>query len=110
MSTNFGFPTVRMRRLRHHPAVRRLIRETTISPAQLILPLFVRSGRGIRQPISSRPGQFQLSIDQLVVEIREIKTLGIGGVILFGIPAEKDISGSDSYSDGGIVQQAIRAI
>ena len=103
------FPTTRLRRLRYHPAVRRLVQETRLDPAQMILPLFVRGGRNVRQAISSMPGHFQLSPDQLVAEIQEVQELGLGGVILFGIPDAKDALGTDSYSDQGIVQQAIAA-
>ena len=104
-----GFPTTRLRRLRSNPQVRELVRETRLSAKNLILPLFVRSGSNVRQEIASMPGQFQLSVDQLGREIQEAVDLGLGGVILFGIPAEKDPLGRDSYSDDGIVQQAIRA-
>lgn len=103
------FPTTRLRRLRYHPAVRNLVRGTRLDPAQLILPLFARSGKAIRQPIGSMPGQAQLSIDNIAEEAREAKKLGLGGIILFGIPAEKDALGRDSYSDSGIVQQAVKA-
>lgn len=99
-----------MRRLRYNASLRALVRETTLSPANLILPLFVRPGKNIRQPITSMPGQFQLSLDQLAVEAKEAQAMGIAGVILFGIPAEKDIAGSDSYCDQGIVQQAVRTV
>jgi porphobilinogen synthase len=105
-----GFPHIRMRRLRYHAGVRALIRETTLAPGQLILPLFVRPGKNIRQPIASMPGQFQLSLDQLAIEAKEAESLGIAGIILFGIPAEKDLAGTDSYCDQGIVQQAIRTV
>jgi len=105
-----GFPTTRLRRLRYHASLRALVRETTLAPANLILPLFVRPGKNIRQPIASMPGQFQLSLDQLAVEAKEAQSLGIAGVILFGIPAKKDIAGSDSYCDQGIVQQAVRTV
>jgi porphobilinogen synthase len=103
-----GFPTVRLRRLRHHPAVRNLVRETRLSPPNLILPLFVRTGENVRQEISAMPGQFQLSLDVLADEIRQAAELGLGGVILFGIPADKDAVGSDSMSDSGIIPQAVR--
>jgi porphobilinogen synthase len=103
------FPTTRLRRLRYHPAVRRLIRETQIDPSKLILPLFARPGKGVRQPISSMPGHAQLSVDLIAEEARQAAKLGLGGIILFGIPAEKDPQGSDSYSDSGIVQQATKA-
>lgn len=109
MDTPSGFPTTRLRRLRYHPAVRSLIRETRLSPASLILPLFARPGKGVRQPIGSMPGHAQLSIDLIAEEAREAAKLGLGGVTLFGIPAEKDAAGRDSYSDSGIVQQAVKA-
>jgi porphobilinogen synthase len=98
-----------MRRLRQHPAIRALVREIQLSPANLILPLFVRSGTAVRQPIASMPGQDQISIDLLADELDEIEQLGIGGVILFGIPPQKDAQGSDSLSEDGIIQQALRA-
>src|SRR5690606_6063963 len=102
------FPTVRMRRLRHNPRVRELVRAASLEPRQLILPLFVAAGEGVRREIPSMPGQRQLSVDQLAGELSEAVELGLGGVILFGIPAHKDATGSDSYSDEGIVQQALR--
>jgi porphobilinogen synthase len=104
-----GFPTVRLRRLRHHPRLRELVRETHLSPRELILPLFVREGENVRQPIASMPGHAQLSVDQLVAEVELARQLGLGGVILFGIPATKDLEGSDSYNESGIVQRAIGA-
>ena len=105
-----SFPTVRLRRLRYEPAIRRLVRETTLSPDRLILPLFVRSGQNVRQPISAMPGNFQLSIDELVKEAQEAAALGLGGIMLFGIPNIKDAVGSDSMSDSGIIAQAVRAV
>jgi len=87
-----------------------MIRETHLIPDDLILPLFVRPGKGVRQPISSMPGHFQLSIDLLVKEVKEAKSLGIPGVILFGIPEKKDEMGSEAYAEGGIIQRAVRAI
>jgi porphobilinogen synthase len=104
------FPTTRLRRLRYHPGVRRLVAETRLSPADLILPLFVRPGAGVRQEIASMPGHAQLSPDLIADEARRAADLGLGGVILFGIPAKKDSLGSDSYSGDGIVQQGIRAV
>jgi porphobilinogen synthase len=98
-----------MRRLRGNPRVRELVRGTTLRPGNLILPLFARSGRGIRQAIGSMPGQFQLSLDELQKEAKEAAALGLGGIILFGIPDHKDARGSDSYSDAGIIQQAVKA-
>lgn len=103
------FPTTRLRRLRYHPAVRELVRETRLSPANLILPLFVRPGKAIREPIAAMPGQAQLSPDVLVDEIREAAKLGLGGVLLFGIPSTKDALGSDAMSDSGIIAEAVRA-
>ena len=103
-----AFPTTRMRRLRYLPAVRSLIQEVQISPAKLILPLFVCSGTKVRKPIASMPGHAQISIDQLGDELSEIQSLRIGGVILFGIPSEKDAKGSDSMRSDGIIQQALR--
>ncbi len=104
------FPHTRLRRLRMHPRLRDMVRETELSPADFILPLFVRFGKDQRVPIGSMPGHFQHSVDQLPEEIREIESLGIPAVILFGIPERKDAVGSDAYSDTGIVQQAVRAI
>ena len=104
------FPIQRMRRLRMNPAVRRLVQQTHLRPSNFIMPLFVRSGEGIRQPISSMPGQFQLSVDQLLQETQKADSLGVGGVILFGIPDSKDTEGAVASDDNGIVQEAIRAI
>ncbi len=110
LSSTAGFPTTRLRRLRYHPQVRRLVQDVRLSPANFVLPLFVRSGENIRRPIDALPGHFQLSVDQLEDDARAAVDLGLGGVLLFGIPAEKDSSGSDSYDDRGIVQSAVRAI
>jgi len=104
------FPQYRARRLRKDETIRRMVRETHIRPDDLILPLFVRPGKGVKQVISSMPGQFQLSIDMLVKEVKEAKSLGIPAVVLFGIPDEKDEMGSEGYADDGIVQKAIRAL
>tara|TARA_Y100001934_G_scaffold271059_1_gene356984 strand:+ start:643 stop:1665 length:1023 start_codon:yes stop_codon:yes gene_type:complete len=101
------FPTTRMRRLRYLPAVRSLVQEVQISPSKLILPLFVCSGTKVRKPIASMPGHAQLSIDQLGDELSEVQALRIGGVMLFGIPSEKDARGSDSMCSDGIIQQAL---
>jgi porphobilinogen synthase len=90
--------------------MRRLVRETSLAPSNFILPLFVVEGEGIRKEISSMPGQAQMSIDTVVQECREVQSLGIGGVILFGIPSHKDEHASGAYDDAGIVQNAIRAI
>jgi porphobilinogen synthase len=90
--------------------MRRLVRETHLEPSQFVLPLFVCPGEGVRKEISSMPGNHQLSIDQLVKECEGAQTLGIGGVILFGIPDTKDENATGSYADDGIVQRALRAV
>lgn len=105
-----GFPTTRMRRLRYHPAVRRLVQSTRLDPARWILPLFVHARGEGRTPISSMPGHAQLSLAALREEIEEVRRLGLGGVLLFGIPDHKDPLGSDATSDQGIICQAIRVI
>src|SRR5881394_1853657 len=104
------FPIHRMRRLRATERMRCLVRETRLDPAQFILPLFVCPGRGIRREIGAMPGNFQMSVDEAVRECAEAKSLGIGGVILFGLPEEKDENASGAYADDGIVQRALRAI
>jgi len=104
------FPEYRLRRLRKDDLFRRVFRETQLRPDDLILPLFVRPGKGVRQPISSMPGHFQLSIDSLVKEAKEAKSLGIPGVLLFGIPERKDETGSEGYAEDGIVQRAVRTL
>src|SRR5262245_37428794 len=107
---NPTFPTARPRRLRHHPLVRELVRETALSPRDLILPLFVRPGRGVRKEIASMPGNYQFSVDTLVEAVGQAVDLGIAAFILFGIPAHKDATGSPALEDEGIVQQALRAL
>lgn len=104
------FPQNRLRRLRRTESLRALVRETSLQASDLIAPLFVVHGQGIKQEIASMPGQYRWSIDLLVGYCQELEALGIGGVILFGIPSYKDATGSEGYSDEGIVQQAIRAI
>jgi porphobilinogen synthase len=99
-----------MRRLRATEALRNLVRETLLDPADFILPLFICPGEGIRREIGSMPGHAQLSVDRLVKECAEAYGLGIGGVILFGIPETKDEIASGAYADDGIVQQAVRAL
>jgi len=98
-----------MRRLRQNPALRALVRETTLAPSDLILPLFVHAGSDARRPIASMPGQCQLSLAELASEAKQAARLGLGGIILFGIPSEKDSIGSDAFADGGIIQRAVRA-
>lgn len=104
------FPTHRSRRLRRTETLRRMVRETRLSVDDLIYPLFICPGKGVRDPIGSMPGVARLSVDQAVEECREVAHLGIPAVILFGIPESKDAAGSGAYADDGIVQQAIRAI
>ncbi len=104
------FPIDRPRRLRRTPAIRALVRETHLQPSNFIFPLFVVEGEGIRKEIGSMPGNFQMSIDETVRECALIHSLGIGGVILFGIPKHKDEEASGAYDDEGIVQRAVRAI
>ena len=99
-----------MRRLRATEALRNLVRETLLDPADFILPLFICPGEGVRREIKSMPGHAQLSVDRLVAECAEAHGLGIGGVILFGIPETKDELASGAYADHGIVQQAVRAL
>ena len=99
-----------MRRLRATPAMRDLVRETHLQPSQFILPLFVCPGEGVRREIGSMAGNYQLSIDELVKECEEVHSLGIGGIILFGLPETKDEMASGAYDDNGIVQRAIRAV
>jgi len=104
------FPEIRMRRLRRNATLRRMVRETTLSVDDLVYPLFVRHGTGVKNPIKSMPGQFQFSVDTLVTECQSAQDLGIPAVILFGIPEHKDAQGSEAYSAGGIIAQAVRAV
>jgi porphobilinogen synthase len=104
------FPQYRLRRLRKDDLFRKIIRETHLRPDDLILPLFVRAGKGSRQPISSMPGHFQFSIDLLVKQVKEAKSLGILGVMLFGIPEKKDELGSEAYAENGIIQRAVKQL
>jgi porphobilinogen synthase len=104
------FPTSRLRRFRATPSLRALVRETTLGPGDLVAPLFVCHGEGIRRPIGSMPGQAQLSVDEAVKEARELADLGIGGIILFGLPSKKDPIGSEAYAKDGIVPWALRAV
>ena len=104
------YPAKRLRRLRYNPLVRNMVRETQLSKNDLIYPLFAVEGEKIKNPIKSMPGNFQLSVDNLVEECREVAALGIPAVILFGIPKHKDEVGSEAYNPNGIIQQAVRAI
>jgi len=105
-----NYPTKRLRRLRYNPGVRDLVRETILTKNDLIYPLFVLPGEKIRNEIRSMPGVFQMSVDVLVEECKEVEKLGIPAVILFGIPDHKDEIGSGAYDPDGIIQQAVRAI
>ena len=105
-----SFPVTRMRRLRGSEAMRRTFRETTLGPENLVAPLFVCHGEGVRRPIASMPGHAQLSVDEAVRETQRLASLGVGGVILFGIPAAKDSAGCEAYDPNGIVARALRAL
>ncbi len=104
------FPANRPRRLRRHPVLRDLVRETSLAARDLIFPLFVRPGRGVKKEIASMPGNYQLSVDHLVDEVGAAMDLGVRAFILFGIPARKDAEGSSAWDDEGIVQAALRAL
>jgi porphobilinogen synthase len=105
-----SFPFERPRRLRRTERLRAMVRETTLSPANLVYPLFVAPGEGLRREIASLPGCFHLSVDEAAREAQDVESLGIGGVILFGLPSAKDPVGSEGYADDGVVQNAVRAI
>src|SRR3990167_6583026 len=104
------FPKYRPRRLRRNERLRDMVRETSLSPANLIYPLFVGPGKDKAQPVSSMPGVAQLSVDRVVRECQEVRSMGIPAVILFGIPERKDPAGSEAYADGGVVQKALREL
>ncbi len=104
------YPIYRPRRLRETETIRRMVRETRLSLDAFIMPFFVTHGSGVRREVSSMPGNYQLSVDELVREVKETAALGIPGVLLFGLPAVKDAMGSEAYARDGIVQQAVRAI
>jgi len=110
VSSTTAFPTSRLRRTRMTDVLRSMVRETELSKGDFIFPLFVVSGKGIRHEISSMPGVFQLSVDQIVRECADVHALGIPAVIFFGIPGRKDEVGSGAYDDHGVVQEAIRAV
>ena len=105
-----SFPTQRPRRLRRAEALRGLVRETRLSAAGLIYPMFVCPGTNVRREVGSMPGVYQQSVDKIVEECREVEGLGLPGVILFGLPESKDARGSSSTSAHGVVQKAIEAI
>jgi porphobilinogen synthase len=105
-----NFPVTRLRRLRRTEALRSLVRETHLQPGALIYPLFLCPGEGVRKEISSMPGVFNLSIDEALKEAESAAALGIGGLLLFGLPAEKDEQATSAYDSNGIVQQGLRAL
>ncbi len=112
MTTSARIPTAfkRFRRLRRSEALRSLVAETRLDPRDFVYPLFVTHGSGVRDEIASMPGQYQLSLDQLAGEARELRSLSVPAVLLFGLPASKDAVGSDAYAANGIVQDAVRAL
>src|SRR6201994_1340713 len=105
-----NFPATRLRRLRRTKAMRSLVRETHLHPGALIYPLFICSGEGVRKEIGSMPGVFNLSVDEAVKEAEQCAALGIGGLLLFGLPAEKDEQGTGGWAEDGIVQTGLRAL
>jgi porphobilinogen synthase len=104
------FPTTRPRRLRMSETIRSMVRETRLSPEQLVYPMFVCPGTGVKKEITSMPDNYQWSVDLLVEEVRSVESLGIGGIILFGIPERKDDLATGAYDDHGIVQEAVRVL
>ena len=105
-----AFPVTRLRRMRRSEPLRSLVRETLLTPTNFIYPLFVCPGEGVRKEIGSMPGVFNLSVDEAVKEAREAKSLGLGGIILFGLPEKKDEAATGAWAEDGIVQRATRAI
>ena len=104
------FPIRRMRRLRRTAALRRLVQETHLVPSQLVWPLFVCHGSAVRREVALLPGVYQTSVDEVVKDAERAQRLGLGGIILFGLPAAKDATGSEAYDEQGVVQQAARAV
>lgn len=105
-----GYPTVRLRRLRVNDAVRRLVRETDLHPRQFLWPVFVVPGRGVREEVAAMPGVYRYSADVLVEEVGRNAELGLGGLLVFGVPSHKDEVASEAYADEGVVQRAVRAL
>jgi porphobilinogen synthase len=105
-----SFPETRMRRLRRSESLRALVRETVLEPGDLIYPLFLCPGQGVRRQVGSMPGVFQLSVDEAVREAEEAASLGLGGLLLFGLPESKDEQGTGAWDQNGIVQQGLRAL
>src|SRR5512138_19347 len=104
------FPIYRPRRLRESPLLRSMVRETALRADDFVYPLFAVHGRGVREPIGSMPGQFRLSVDELLKECKDAASMGIPAVLLFGLPRDKDPRGSEAYAEDGIIQQAVRAV
>jgi porphobilinogen synthase len=104
------FPIYRPRRLRESPLLRSMVRETALRADDFVYPLFAVHGRGVREPIGSMPGQYRLSIDELLKECKDAASMGIPAVLLFGLPRDKDPRGSEAYAEDGIIQQAVRAV
>src|SRR5436309_7960463 len=105
-----SFPATRLRRMRQSESLRALVRETRLTPVNFVYPLFVCPGEGVRKEISSMPGVFNLSVDEALKEAAESKSLGLGGIILFGLPEKKDEMATGAWIDDGIVQRAAGAI
>jgi porphobilinogen synthase len=105
-----GFPTTRLRRLRKNTTLREMFRETHLHKSDFVYPLFVVEGAGVKNEISSMPGQFQMSIDNVLRECEELQKLELNSILLFGIPADKDEVGSGAYDENGIIQKALHAI
>ncbi|HEO70795.1 MAG TPA: porphobilinogen synthase, partial [Candidatus Hydrogenedentes bacterium] len=105
-----AFPLTRLRRLRRNPTLRRMVAETRLSADDFIMPLFVRSGRGVRREIPSMPGQYQLSVDTLVEEAKAVEGAGVPAILLFGIPERKDALGSEAYDENAVVCRALEAL
>lgn len=108
--TLMKFPRYRPRRMRRTEALRRLIRETELNLSQLVMPYFVREGRGLKEPIEAMPGQFRWSPDSLLGELEELQDLGVSSILLFGLPSEKDEAGSGAFDPKGVVQESVRLI
>ena len=107
---NSGYPLIRPRRLRSSLKISNLVRETSLDPSKFIMPYFVTHGKSVKEPIETMPDQFRYSIDELLKELKEVKNLNIGGILLFGVPEHKDELASESYSDNGIIQTALKAV
>jgi porphobilinogen synthase len=105
-----SFPQYRPRRLRRTAALRNLVRETHLAPAQLVLPVFVRDGKKLRRPVGSMPGVNQTSVDEMLRDAESAAKAGVGGIILFGVPETKDATGSSAWDEKGAVQTAVRAL